>query len=110
MIAEAEKTQRTARSPAVRSTVDVTLRSTQADYIAYLARREDISQSKALGLILEDWASKVPDGIRRAPRKARKHFWIKPHHLALLDTLAARWGLSRSDVARRLIDAAAAER
>lgn len=29
-------------------------------------------------------------------------------HLAMLDRLAVHWGLTRSDVARRLVDAAAA--
>lgn len=72
-------------------------------YLRYLADRDDISASKALGLLLDGYKDEAAGS--GAPRKVTKrHVCIGPGHLAIIDSLARKWGVSRSYVIRRVIE------
>ncbi len=90
-------------------TTDLTLRTQHVQYLEYIADRDDIPLSHALEKVLADAAAgdAPPNGRRTV--KIRKHFSIAVAHVTFLDTMAARLGLWRSDVARRLIDEARAK-
>lgn len=96
-------------APRPKNSVDVRLRSREVAYLEYLAERDEISVSKAFGLVVERHAQSAETLPRRPIRKVRSHFWMKPEHLVILDRLAVKWGVFRSDVARRLIGQALAE-
>jgi hypothetical protein len=86
--------------------IDLTLRTQQLQYLEYLAERDELPLSRALARII-DRCAEVPWSHPVNPtKKARKHFFLAPKHIALLDQLSVIWGLPRSDVARRLIDEA----
>lgn len=88
------------------SRINVLLRSQQMDYLEYLAERDDTSIGKALGDLIEQHA---PPEITTRPqgRMVTLHIWVRDDRLAVLDRLVAHWGLSRSDITRRIIDVAA---
>lgn len=94
-------------APISKSTVDLLLRSRQADYLRYVAERDEVSLSGALAAILDAHVESAA-AAQRPERKVRVHFYIDPAHLAVLDMLATTWGLMRSDAARRLLDSARA--
>lgn len=98
-------------TPAIRkkSHVKLELRSQHSEYLNRVAQREDTTVSAVLAGIIEAYAQPSETESKRSARKARPHLSIKPEHLALLDGLALRLGLSRSDVTRRLIDDAQAD-
>lgn len=91
----------------VKPTVTLHLRTRQARFLSEVASREDISLSRALARVIESYKPN-PTGALPPPRarKAMRHLAITPSHLAVLDKLALDWGLTRTDVARRLIDEA----
>jgi len=90
----------------VKPTVTLSLRTRQANYLAQIAARKDVSLSRAFAQVIERY--RVPPSaasvLAAPPRIARTHFVMDPDHLALIDALALAWGLSRTDVARRIID------
>jgi hypothetical protein len=89
--------------------LDLTLRSRQVQYLEYIAERDDLPLSHALEKVLScAMSAEAPETSRRTV-KIRKHFSLGVVHIEFLDTLAARLGLLRSDVARRLIDEARAK-
>lgn len=88
-------------------TMDTYLRSPQLAYLRRISEREGVSLSQALGSIIETQAEVASDQSSSS-RKARTTLTLEPAQLALLDRLALKLGLSRSDVARRLIDHAQA--
>lgn len=93
-----------------RSTIGLTLRTQQADYLERVAESEETSLSQAFGSILEAMAGETDIPAKSPTWRVRKHLVIDPRHQDVLNRLAAKWGLSKSDVARRLIDQASAAR
>lgn len=91
-----------------KTTIDVTLRSQQIDYLRRVAEREDVSLSRALACIIETYAEIAASKPRRPTRKARTHFHSTPAHVALIDQLTVKWGVRKSEVVRRVIDGALA--
>jgi hypothetical protein len=86
--------------------IDVFLRTRHAAYLRRLANREDVSLSRAFAMVVEDiLPAPTPTN---SPAKVRAKMVICPENLAVLDKLARDGGISRSDVARRLIDEAMA--
>lgn len=86
--------------------VDLTLRTQQIQYLEYLCDRDDVPIGGALGLIIDEFSSKgIPQRTRPA-RKVRKHVLIQKAHLVVIDQLSVLRGLTRSEIVRRLIDAA----
>lgn len=88
--------------------LDLFLRSNQVSYLRYLAEREDASLSAMLGLIIAACADGEGVVNPQHNRQIRLHLSIDGGHLAMLDLLATRWGLRRSDAVRRLVDSARA--
>lgn len=86
--------------------VTVRLLTPQRNYLEYVAERDEISLSRSLGLIIEGHGLGMRAHGRLPVRKTPINFVINLPHLAILDQLAGQWGLTRSDVARRLIDGA----
>lgn len=86
--------------------IDLTLRSQHIQYLEYIAERDEIPLSRALGTLIERKMSVASPAASRAPRKVDKHVTVLSSHLAWLDRLAARLGIQRSDAVRRLIDEA----
>lgn len=86
--------------------MDVALRTQHVDYLEYLAERDGITLSHAFSLVLE--AFKIAARTRRKPpnKRADKHFSLGDEHHAFLQRLSVDWGVSQSEVARRLIDGA----
>ena len=66
-----------------------------------------MSVSHVLRTIIDTYADTPASAAR--PRKARTHVTIDAGRLMLLTRLGSSWGLTRSDTARRLIDAALAD-
>ena len=87
--------------------VNIKLRTSQAEYLAYLADRDETSLSRAFGVLVEAFG--VIAAVRKPVMKRQFLFLATPAQLSVLDGLAAAHGLSRSDTARRLIDAAQAD-
>lgn len=87
-----------------RTTVDLTLRTKQVQYLEYIAERDDIPLSHALGQILASAIETEAPATERKTIKIRKHFSLTIQHVQFLDKLSTRYGLWRSDIARRLID------
>lgn len=90
-----------------RASVDLRLRTQQALYLRRAAERDDVTLSDVFANIVERYAE-IARHAPRSPRKDRCHVSISPEHLTILNKLSVMWGLSRSDVARRLIDGAVA--
>ena len=89
------------------SAIFLALFGLSALYTAWLhiiARRDEISVSKAFANILEKHADLTDPSISEPAHKSRLHLWASLTHIAILDRLSVKWGLTRSDVARRLID------
>lgn len=84
--------------------IDLTLRTPQVEYLQYLANWGDASLSDVFGSILERHALTVDPARIKAAKRERKHFAIHPDHAAAIDRLTVQWGVSKSEVARRLID------
>lgn len=89
--------------------IDLTLRTSQVDYLEYLAECWEAPFSRALRRLIDSRIAAEMDAPSRPPRKFRKHVKLEAHHLTFIDKIAAREGLSRSDIARRLIDEARLE-
>ena len=85
-------------------TIDLRLRTHHAECLHIIARRDEISVSKAFANILEKHADLTDPSISEPAHKSRLHLWASLTHIAILDRLSVKWGLTRSDVARRLID------
>jgi hypothetical protein len=85
------------------------LRVPHVRYLRYIADRDSIPISGAIAAIIAGHAEAALQD-RRSVKKARQHFTIQEEHMELLDRLAARLGLTRSDMMRRLIDHAMGER
>jgi hypothetical protein len=86
-------------------TIDVHLRTQHVEYLSYIAGRDEVSVSRAFASVVEQYAEIVAVTYKSA-RKASKHLSVGPDHLRILDGRAAVAGLSRSEMSRRLIDAA----
>lgn len=98
--------------PLTQTFVDVTLRlrSPQAAFLEFLANKHEVDESKIVRRLIvkrinEDQAPVLADNAV----KRRKHLVLGLRHIAYLDKLCRRYGLSRSDVVRRLIDDAREE-
>ena len=87
--------------------IHIKLRTSQAEYLAFIAQREEMSLSRVFGAVIDHYGAPIVLG--RPARKREHYIVITAANLAVLDRLAAGWGLTRSDAARRLIDAARAE-
>ena len=100
-----EQVRRRQPGPGVR--VDFLVRSQHVEYLEYVAERDQVSLSAALTTVLDEnlIGFSRPAGGRRSG-KERLHLYIPAHHLALLDRLAVMTGLSRTDAAMRVIEAA----
>jgi hypothetical protein len=86
--------------------VDLTLRTQQADYLEYLADRDETNEAVAFRRILDKRMASQSGIPPSPPQKVRKHYTVMGYHLEFIDRMAAWWGLPRSDVVRRLIDEA----
>lgn len=95
----------TAGSP----TLDVRLRTQQARYLERVKEREGLSLSRVFGEILARYTAEVATLPIKPTQKARRHLWIEPRELEILNRLSIKWGVSKGEVARRVIDAAIAE-
>lgn len=86
------------------SAVAFHLRDTQASYLERKAEQDGVTESMVLREILDTYSDAVatPPSVR--PRKASKNVVLGVHQIAILDALCVRWGLTRSDVVRRIID------
>jgi len=88
--------------------IDLTLRSHHLNYLELLAERHDTNLSRAFGMLVEEKMTELAADRPQPPRKARMHMTFIVYHLEMLDQLAERLGLCRSEAARRLIDDALA--
>lgn len=80
------------------------LRADQVDFLETSSRWEDDAPLSAiLGDLIERYGQRVAVGHARAERK---HLHIAPEHKSLLETLAAKLGIEKSDVAQGVIDLA----
>jgi hypothetical protein len=91
-------------SDQVRKRIQLTLRTGQLTYLEYLAERSRITVHHALDLLLLE--RRKIDSLEAGipPRKERIDVWLSTEALSFLDQAAVRFGLERSDIARRLID------
>lgn len=96
------------RQPKSKIELNLELRSQQVAYLRLVGEREDLPASHVLSRIIEANAHIAPSGGALVARKARLHVFLNLTCLAILDALARRWGLSRSDVVMRLVDDAQA--
>ena len=83
--------------------IDVILLIEEAQFLERFAERHEISLKEAFGMIIEAHAEGAMPA-RRTSFKVRKTLLIDPQHLGLLDRLALRRGVDRSEACRRLID------
>jgi len=101
--------------------VNLELRSSQKAYLEYLAESEsrralagepDAEDEPSISLVLRRLFDRLmaahPNPGKRTAKKQRSHVSLAAAHVEFIDAMAARAGVSRSDMARRLIDAAAA--
>jgi len=88
--------------------LNVELLTPQTAYLEYLAERDGINLSEALGTIIVRIRSPQLCQSGASAKRDRRHLRIHPDHLARVDDIAARAGLPRSEILRRLIDEAAA--
>lgn len=89
--------------------VQLRLLSHEVRFLQTIAEREDISVSKALGRIIDESATPAPVvERRRSPKQVSRNLWIDNERLAAVERLRARQGVSRSEVVRRILDAAMA--
>jgi hypothetical protein len=90
-------------SDPVRKRIQLTLRTNQVTYLEYLCERGRITIHQAFEQVIGAHRSDETQA-NRPPRKERVDVWLSNDSLNFLDLLAARAGLERSDMARRLID------
>lgn len=88
--------------------VTVRLTSPQLEHLKQLSQWDDKSLSRCLGEIIERQGGGIRYFPRRPPKNVPVNFVINLPHLVVLDRLAIFWGITRSEVARRLIDSALA--
>lgn len=86
--------------------LDIYLRSQQANYLEYMAERDESSLSAAFASILETYGNAARYQTRAPTRKVRKHIILRPLHMSILDALVLQWGIRRAEVARALLDEA----
>ena len=87
-----------------------TLRSHHAYYLRRLAERDDVSISQAFRGILEHARANAFGTPPTLPARLRRScIMVSSEQLLALDAMAVQCGLTRSEVARRLIDSAMAE-
>lgn len=87
--------------------VFIFLRAHHDHFLVLLADRWERSVAKTLEILIERQVrsfSQALDIVAGSPEKTRRHVTISASHLAFLDKLAGRSGLSRSDVIRRLVE------
>ena len=87
-------------------TVFLRLRTPQIGYLEHQARWDGISLSQAFASILDRYAPAHISSIPATGGSERRHLTIDPDHAAVLADLSVKWGMERSEVARRLIDIA----
>lgn len=78
------------------------------DYLRRTARQNDSCMSKVFGDIIEN-LTVVDRPTKNNPVQSPLSVTISIEHLAAIDGLAVRLGISRSDVARRLIESVQAK-
>jgi hypothetical protein len=88
--------------------VNLYLRSRQIQYLEYLAERHECALSHAVGRIVGRARQTTDLEVGRPAQKECRHFSLDQTHIGFIDLLAAKWGVNRSEVARRLIDDALA--
>jgi len=81
------------------------LRSHHTAYLGAVAEREEVTLSQAFAAMIERYGNIVSVDYK-SPHKARQHLSIGADHLQMLEARAARAGVSRSEMSRRVIDAA----
>lgn len=92
---------------ASRRSVVLALRTPQAKYLAGRARLTEVALSDIVNdVIANARLTMAPPPESRSPQQRRVHLWMDCENIVFIDELARTWGLSRSDVARRLIDQA----
>lgn len=90
--------------------VRIRLLNYHVDYLEYVADQDDLTMSKVVADILDAFEEFHPPKHTMPTQKDRVNITLSLTHDQLLDRLSARWGVSRSEVARRLIDRAARNR
>jgi hypothetical protein len=85
--------------------IDVSLLTREIEFLQRIADFNEISLSRAFEMVIAGRAE-TDAPPNRASFKTRQTVHIDPRTLALLDRAAMKWGLTRSDAARRLVDAA----
>lgn len=89
------------------------LRTRHLDFLELLAYRDACSINAGFrGLIEEAMSQEARGGIVPEPiptRIERSQYRVTPEQLDFLDRIAARHGLPRVDISRRIIDASAAK-
>lgn len=94
-------------SDSVCARVDFKIRKHHVDYLNRIASIDDTSLSRAFGNLVGRHEGRHAGKENQTPaQKARLDLRVASPHLAIIDRLCMRWGMSRSDVARRLIDGA----
>jgi hypothetical protein len=88
--------------------INISLRKQQADFLRQMTSgvEADLSFSEALAVIIDQARAARPLTRLSAGKTVLKHLTISADRLAFLDYEAKVHGLTRSDTARRLIDAA----
>lgn len=85
--------------------VELRLRTPQAAYLERLAGATDTDESRALRRLIDRRIAQDVEPPPSSPaKKQRKHLKLGRRHVAFLDKIRDRLGLSRSDMARRIID------
>lgn len=82
----------------------VSLRQPQVDFLT----RPNLAISHAFALILDEEALLGPLPKTITPTIVRQHLYLSKEHTAYMQAEAGARGVSRSDIARRLIDKAMA--
>lgn len=84
--------------------IDVMLRSHQINYLKRVARLEGISVSNALRDVLKNQPV-VADFSPKLPLSHRVKVLVDEDTFEVMEQMKRRFGVDRSDIARRLIDA-----
>ena len=88
---------------------NIYLRTPHLRYLRAVAEQESITLSGAFAAIINQHG----DTMLHSPRRVEKvvpHVFLTQEQLGILDRLAAHMGITRSDMARRLIDEAMGSR
>lgn len=84
------------------------LRTRQLQYLQYLSERDDTPLSHSLSRVIEQAKERIFVDPHIQAKKERKHFSLPASCVAYVTLLASRWGTTKNEVVRRLVDDAAA--